>query len=273
MLALSTAQDPDYTGPVVDSCGTCAAEIPADSTFCPMCGDKRDAHDPDVTEPRAAIPTPQPMPPAMTPEGSAPGAPVPNPAAFVPAATGNYSEISSPASGSQPRKTIPLTIQGAEALGAFDVAPRTQPSGPPKQPVGVYRVPGTPARIPIQPRPARIILGLVMIALGLWAILAYLPGREGDIDDALYIAGVGGSITLIVFGAFATLAGALYRAQVETICRKCDVQVIGWKRAFGLHCPMGGHYAKLNWFTVILTAVFWTSTLAIGAGMTYLVFS
>jgi hypothetical protein len=247
-----------------------------------MCGEKRGLHDGPLTEPRAAIPTPEPFAspaypphgmPIPGPEGSAPSATVPNPAPpFVASAAGNHRELQAPPTGSRPRKTIPLTIEAADALSAYDIAPRQAPAGPPKTPIGVYRVPGTPARIPMQPRPARIVFGLILMAVGLWLGLAYLPGREGTLDDALYIAGIGGSITLVVFGLFASLSGALYRAQVETICRKCDVQVIGWKRAFGLHCPMGGHYAKLNWLLVIFTAVFWVSTLAIGAGMTYLVF-
>lgn len=273
MLSLSTPELPVYTGDTaVDACVTCAAEIPPDSTFCPMCGEKCDSLDGAMTDPSAPIPTP---------EGSTPGtpAPVPNPAAFTaspaftPQPVGNQHEISTPAGSGQPRKTIPLTVQAADALSAFNVAPRKTPAGTPKTPVGVYRVPGTPARIPLSPRPARIVFGLILLAFGLWSAFGYLPGREGEIDDALYIAGIGGSITLIVFGVFAALAGALYRAQVETICRKCDVQVIGWKRAFGLHCPMGGHYAKLNWLMVIVTAIFWVATLVIGVGMTYLVFS
>ena len=259
MVATFSEPLPDYTGArSVATCLTCTSEIPLDSTFCPMCGQKRDLDLGADTEPPAVspVPTPQPMT-SPSPAGSAPGTPVPNPAAGV-----------------VKRKTIPLTAAAAEALAAqFDAGPQKQSGAPRESAVGVYRVPGTPARIPMQPRPARIVFGVVLIAVGLWSALGVLPGREGTLDDALYIAGIGGSIALVVFGLFATLAGAFYRAQVETICRKCDVQVIGWKRPFGLHCPMGGHYARLNWFLVVVTTVFWLAVLVIGSGLTYLLLS
>jgi hypothetical protein len=117
------------------------------------------------------------------------------------------------------------------------------------------------------------VLGVVMIGFGLWSLLRFLPAREAARDDAYAIAATAGSLALIVFGLFAAVAGAVYRAQIETICRRCDVPVIGWKRAFGLHCPLGAHYAKVSWFLVIVTSIFWVTALGVAGGLTWLVLS
>lgn len=262
----------------VDRCATCQLELPPESSFCPMCGSRRTASFALSAAPAGTI----------TAEGSAPS-PVPNPAltlergsgpAFVPQASGNYQELSAAATNAhQPRKTIPLTAEAAEALTrlqpevAIPPAPPQRVAKPAPQAAGGYRVPGTPARIPISPRPGRIVFGAVMIGFGLWVLLGLLPSRKAELDEALAIAGTGGALALIVFGLFVAIAGAVYRSQVETMCRRCNVQVIGWKRPFGLQCPMGGHYARLSWFLVILASVFWTVTLAIIGGLAYLIFT
>jgi hypothetical protein len=160
----------------------------------------------------------------------------------------------------------------------------------------VHRVPGTPARIPITPRPIQIIVAVLLISFAIWALAAFLPSKrpwtdeEADavastssdsefdrleaarLDPGLYVSGNIGAIALIVFGIGLAITGALYRAQTETICRKCNRQVIGWKSPFGLQCPLGDHHAKLNWFVLITTIVFWITVICMVGGIAILVF-
>jgi hypothetical protein len=39
--------------------------------------------------------------------------------------------------------------------------------------------------------------------------------------------------------------------------------VVGWKGAFGLHCPLGPHQARIDWPMVVLTVGFWTGALVV----------
>lgn len=125
-------------------------------------------------------------------------------------------------------------------------------------------LPGTPSKIPISPRPIRIVIGLILIAAGLWAALGYLPGNEplkegGGLSEELYYAGYVASVALVVFGLMLALASAIYRAQREVLCRICNRQVVGWKTSFGLLCPLQKHYARVSWLAVMVTGVFWIS--------------
>lgn len=137
--------------------------------------------------------------------------------------------------------------------------------GPMPGPPGAFATPlapGAPRGIPITPSPLRIVVGVALAGFALWLAAWFVPhaGSEAEIHvtgnliaAALGIAGLG----LIV-------AGVLHRAQAEVRCRRCSRPVIAWKGAFGLHCPLGPHYARVNWILVAVTVAFWTGVLSVG---------
>jgi len=150
--------------------------------------------------------------------------------------------------------------------------PHVNPYGPPpghyaRPPIsGSYRAAG-PVRIPITPSPARIVIGVVVASVALWLALWFLPEYRGRLSEEVRTA-IGIAAGGLGLAAFALiLTGALYRAQAEVRCRICARPVIAWKGAFGLHCPLGPHHARIAWVMVILTAAFWTSLIVSGIGL------
>jgi DNA-directed RNA polymerase subunit RPC12/RpoP len=256
-------------------CPSCRRELAEDDpVFCPHCGNKvaesespLAGYEDEVTVPRQRRPAADPV---------APG---------------------------QGRRTSVMAGEADPDVSAAQFGPprpaTEPPTGPrpPARPIGVHRIPGTPVRIPISPRPARIVLGLALTGFAAWLLFAFLPDRRplddrevaelsrslparevkalvaARLDHEFWVAGIAGSIALLCFGLFIAVHGAVYRAQGETICRKCGRQVIGWKRAFGLQCPLERHYAALNWALVVVTVLFWGVVLTLGGGMVLLLFA
>ena len=137
----------------------------------------------------------------------------------------------------------------------------------PRLPIsGRFRA-AVPVRIPITPSPARIVFGVVIASVAIWLAVWFLPEYRarlsGDVRTAIGFAA--GGLGLIAFGLL--LTGALYRAQAEVRCRVCARPVIAWKGAFGLHCPLGPHHARIAWATVAMTVAFWTAILVGGIGL------
>ncbi|HWM86446.1 MAG TPA: hypothetical protein VNO33_11425, partial [Kofleriaceae bacterium] len=144
--------------------------------------------------------------------------------------------------------------------------------------------------IPATPRPVRIVLGSLLFVLagtlGFWFLPSNRPLTAGDeaeiaarsgpeevlrvraarLTEEIHIAGNVGAGAMALAGLGLILAGALYRAQSQVRCRRCARQVIAWKGVFGLHCPLGEHYARVQWLLVGLTALFWLG-LVVGAGL------
>ena len=269
----AAGEDPFEEVPVL-SCPACRAEIPADSAFCPLCGARvaqrvaaaeiDDPADPtEVTEAPEPQPelvpeleliarrtlildaTPPPVledrpPPGWSPHGPGPG-PLPPPP-FT------------PGPGHIPPGAFAPPGAPPPGPGHMAFAP---PGAPPPGPGHMaFAPPGAPRGIPITPSPLRIVLGAVLACVGLWLAAWFVPhaGSEAEVHVAgnLIAAALGiGGLGLIV-------AGALHRAQAEVLCRSCSRPVIAWKGAFGLHCPLGPHYARVNWLLVVVTVVFWT---------------
>ncbi|HEU5054903.1 MAG TPA: hypothetical protein VFU21_00200 [Kofleriaceae bacterium] len=143
------------------------------------------------------------------------------------------------------------------------------PHGPyaPRPPIsGRFRA-AAPVRIPITPSPARIVFGVVLAAVALWLAVGFLPQyRERLSEDVRTAIGVGaGGLGLVAFALI--LTGILYRAQAEVRCRVCARPVIAWKGAFGLHCPLGPHHARVAWLTIVVTVAFWTAVVAGGIAL------
>ena len=182
----------------------------------------------------------------------------------------------------------------ALGLGTFPDAPPVYPYGAPPPPFHAYGAPQSPhphpghaphahyaprppisgrfpaagpVRIPITPSPARIVIGVVVASAALWLALWFLPEyRERLSDEVRTAIGLGaGCLGLAAFALI--LTGALYRAQAEVRCRVCARPVIAWKGAFGLHCPLGPHHARIAWATVIMTATFWAALLSGGIAL------
>lgn len=114
-----------------------------------------------------------------------------------------------------------------------------------------------------------MVIGLALVAVGVWALLAYLPGNKPmpdnpeiqQLTDEMYYAGNVSAVALLLVGFVIAAAGAVFRAQTEVLCRICNHQVIGWKSTFGLLCPIEKHYARVHWFGVIVAALFWLMAL------------
>lgn len=130
---------------------------------------------------------------------------------------------------------------------------------------GRFRAAG-PVRIPITPSPARIAVGVVLASVSLWLALWFLPEYRARLSEEVRTA-IGIAAGGLGLAAFALiLTGALYRAQAEVRCRICARPVIAWKGAFGLHCPLGPHHARIAWGMVIVTAAFWATLVVGGIG-------
>ncbi len=279
-----------YAGDAVLMCSRCRTPIPGDSTFCPMCGRKAPGLDSFDT-------LRQELPSSLT-EAAAQAASearfhVPRPRGADPVFTPTPDLDRSGQAAEAPRRTLvlepsPLPLMGSPplaapmaptmAIGTFP-APYAQQQppphayGPPQHPAYAPRAPisgrfpaAGPVRIPITPSPARIAIGVVLASVALWLALWFLPEYQDRISEDIR-TGVGIAAGGIGLAAFALiLTGALYRAQAEVRCRYCARPVIAWKGAFGLHCPLGPHHARINWPAVVMTAVFWAALLAGGIG-------
>lgn len=143
--------------------------------------------------------------------------------------------------------------------------------------------------IPRTPRPLRITLGVLFLLLSAWLGLLFLPGhrplsvaeeaelaqragqgevlrqRETRLGEGVHLGGNVGAGALALAGIGFALSGALYRAAAQVRCRRCQRTVVAWKGAFGLSCPLGEHYARVQWLMVGLTALFWIGVLVVAA--------
>jgi hypothetical protein len=144
--------------------------------------------------------------------------------------------------------------------------PQPYPHGPPRQAAPAayprYAVSGPPhasepVRVPVTPSLARVVLGGAFFLLGLVAAIAILPRFPGDARGV--VGAAAGALGLVALAFI--LSGVFYRAQAEVTCRQCRRRVLAWKDAFGLICPIAPHHARINWFMVAVTGVFWAGFL------------
>ena len=214
-----------YAGEDTMVCPRCRAEIPGDSTFCPMCGGRAPA--PAEADVRAAEAGPR--------AASGPGAPAIGPRTTpMPSPEPGFVQAPGPAA-------LPHAPGMPHRHGAV--------SGPP--------VASAPLEVPVTPSRARIAVGGVALLAALW--VAVFSGRS--LPAEIHGVGFYAAGALAIAGLVLVVTGALYRAQAEALCRRCARRVVGWKVAFGLQCPLGPHHARIHYPLVVLTGLFWAGAL------------
>lgn len=174
-----------------------------------------------------------------------------------------------PAAAPRPRRnTAPMPVATPADAGPGLVLPQPHGRGPARA------LPGTPTFIPITPRPRLVIAGAVLIIIGMWALLSFLPSNKpapwdprnpsmqpaSGMSDEAYYAGNVIAFALIIIGGSLAITQALHKAQTEVLCRICHKQVIGWKDSFGLLCPLDKHHARVDWLVLVATVGFWVMT-------------
>lgn len=255
-----------------------------------MCGTR--------TELPGAAPAPAPKPPPSAPVPPPPAAPAPFPSAhaFPPQPAAPVPPPAGPRAPSRaaPPRTARLESQPVDFIVPPPVHPvEPQPFHAPTRPLPVDRHASIPpleaASIPATPRPVRIVLGGLFLLVTLWLVLFFLPRhkplssaaeaelaaragqaevlrqRELRLSEEVHIGGNVGAVALALAGIGLIVSGALYRPQAHVRCRRCLRPVLAWKGPFGLHCPLGEHYARIQWLLVVLTALFWSGLLILAA--------
>jgi hypothetical protein len=111
------------------------------------------------------------------------------------------------------------------------------------------------------PSPLRIALGALSLVAAVLVAIWFLGGA-GSMSSAGDVATSMSAAALALVGIALMVSGALRRAEGPVRCRRCGVPVEAWKGAFGLHCPHGPHHARIHWFLVGLTALFWVGFVA-----------
>lgn len=186
---------------------------------------------------------------------------------IAPAAQPIAPAMAQPAMGA--RRTPVYLERVPDAAAAEHAGGATEhPGGAAEHPGAAAEYPGAAAEYPggvaVRRKPARIALG--SLAVGLAAVVAIWIAA-GDPGDELLVGGSMGAAALALAGAGLVLTGAFHRAAAQVRCRRCARPVLAWKGAFGLHCPLAPHYARVNWLLVALTAAFWLGLLVTAIGM------
>lgn len=223
------------------ACFRCRAEIPGDSHFCPICGAKTADVDGSDTQ-RDAFPLGE--APTDIAEPS-----VPERRTMVMAPAGPESGYTPPPGHTPPPGQFGPPIP-------YPWAPPTPPSAP----IPAMGAPaGMSMSIPVTPSPARIAIGVMLTAIALVMAVSVLPRLGDDVTGAGRVVAAAVGVAGIVFIIF----GLRHRAHAEVVCRVCRRPVVAWKGAFGLHCPLGPHQARIDWPMVVLTVGFWTGALVV----------
>jgi hypothetical protein len=216
-------------------CGQCGAKMPPDSVFCPMCG-FRTGGSVDIApgaHPNAIAAQP------IAPQPVAPQPIAPQPIAPQPIAPWSMGARRTPVHGE--RVPDPFAYAGVPGVPEYTHGD-----------VGITR------------RPGRMAAGA--LAVGLAAVVAIWVAA-GDPGDEMLVGGSMSAAALALAGIGLVLTGAFHRAAAQVRCRRCARPVLAWKGAFGLHCPLAPHHARVNWFLVAITAAFWLGLAVTMIGM------
>lgn len=225
------------------ACFRCRAEIPGDSHFCPICGAKTaDVDGSDTQRDAFSI-------------GDAP----------TDLAEGQATSLAQPRAPAPGRRTMvmppaPLTPSAPLVQPGPPIPYAWAPPTPPSAPIPhLGPPPGMASGIPVTPSPARIGFGAMLTLIALLMAVWLLPRLGDDVTGAGRVVAALVGLVGIVF----ILVGLKHRAHAEVVCRVCRRPVVAWKGAFGLHCPLGPHQARIDWPMVILTAGFWAGALVV----------
>lgn len=122
----------------------------------------------------------------------------------------------------------------------------------------------------------RIVLGILIAALGAWLVLSFLPDRkpltaaerarvekQAGIDAEAwrfrptgYKAARGAAALYVTIGILVALRGLLYRRRLETHCRRCGRTVLAERSGLSLRCDSGPHAAGVNRSALALLLAF-----------------
>ena len=246
---------------------------------------------PPATPPRASTP-----PPAATPPRAAtPRATVPPRAATPPRAAPAPDRVAAPvAFPTPPPAAAPYAPPPDSAPDIPDLtdeidpqpAPAVWKQAHPSARKWVERRQGGAAvsskRAPSLPR---IVLGILVAALGAWLVLSFLPDRKplttaerarvekqaGIDSDAWrfgqvgYMCARGAAGLYLTIGVLVALRGLVYRRRLETDCRRCGRRVLAERKGLSLLCDTGQHATGVNGSALALVLAFAAVSLALAA--------
>ena len=239
--------------------------------------------------PAGPFPTPPPAGSYQTPPPAppAPWAATPPPAAWV--ATPPPGPMQTP---------LPAPPEACEAAASYDIPDLTDEVDPQPAPA-VWKEAHSSARKWAEKRQGgravsssrrapslpRIVLGLLIAALGAWLVLSFLPDRkplnaaerakvekqagiDSDawrFDQTGYMAARGGAALYLTIGVLVALRGLFYRRRVEKSCRRCGRVVLAERSGLWLRCDSGSHAAGVNASALSLLIAFVILSLAVVA--------
>lgn len=129
----------------------------------------------------------------------------------------------------------------------------------------------------------RVVLGILIAALGAWLVLSFLPDRkplttaerakvekQAGLDSNAwrfgsggYMAARGGAALYITIGILVALRGLFFRRRIETDCRRCGRRVMAERSGLSLRCEGGPHAAGVNASALSLAIAFAALSLAL----------
>ncbi|HKE13277.1 MAG TPA: zinc ribbon domain-containing protein [Kofleriaceae bacterium] len=141
---------------------------------------------------------------------------------------------------------------------------QAQPEPPPFPGPAGFAAPDARGGIRLALRPMRIAAAALFFGLAVLLAVWFSPG-DRSMSDAAQVASSMAVAALALAGVGLVVSGLLGRGVTQVRCRRCAQTVDPWKGVFGLHCPLGPHYARVHWFMVGLTAAFWLGLLMTAA--------
>ncbi len=248
----------------------------------------------------AAAPEPVPLPPRLpTPQPVATAPPAAAPARVAtPLPAAAPARVATPLPAAAPARVatpLPMAFEASPAdipdlTDEIDPvpAPAVWKQGHPSARKWAERRQGggaaTRRRAPSLPR---IVLGILIAALGAWLVLSFLPDRKPltaaerarvekqagldsnawRFDEVGYMAARGGAALYFTIGILVALRGLFYRRRIETPCRRCGRTVMAERSGLGLRCEGGPHSAGVNSSALALVICFVALSLGLAALM------
>lgn len=121
------------------------------------------------------------------------------------------------------------------------------------------------------PAPLRIGAGLILIGVGIYLLLIFIPAHRPDapseserteagkiwrFTETQHSVAAGLAFGFVALGLFGAARGATYRREVMTRCRTCRMEVEATREGLALRCHNGGHKAGLAISSVVMLGAF-----------------